>query len=146
MERSFGTDLRDDALWSRFGNAKYHIFTNRVRFGNRKHRRAARGRVRQAAVPLVVSSTASTLEDFGEPLRIQLLEIVGTACWDIGHASQTGAAASSPARCSAAAATVEDLGEPLHFHWLEWKIELALQQHGIVYTKDLIDDIVKTVS
>ena len=37
--------LQDDGLWSRIGNSKYHIFTNGVRFGERKHRHGRGGRM-----------------------------------------------------------------------------------------------------
>ena len=36
--------LQDDALWSRLGNSKYHIFTPEGKFGDRKHRHGRGGR------------------------------------------------------------------------------------------------------
>ena len=45
LEAAFGTAaLQDDELWSRLGNAKYHVWTHGMRFGERKHRHGRGGR------------------------------------------------------------------------------------------------------
>jgi len=44
LEAAFGQALQDDGLWSRLGNSKYHIFTQGVQFGERKHRHGRGGR------------------------------------------------------------------------------------------------------
>jgi hypothetical protein len=159
LEASFGTTvLNNDALWSRIGNSKYHIFTRGVRFGERKHRRGRGGRR-----PV----EAATVEDLGEPLRIRTIDTTSSG---IRYTSQTGAQASTQiwhaaanfpvASLSSASYSMPwydlcsspDLGEPLHIyiedsspHDMNMKIEFVLKKHGICYNKELIDDIVTTM-
>ena len=108
------------------------------------------------------------MADLGEPLRINLLELVPedrtvyTELPDIGHASQTGAQTSTEARnavltyspasssaappglpplaASSAASTMKGLGDALHM-----KIEVVLKKHQVEYSIALIDDIVMTL-
>jgi len=64
LEAAFGTAaLQDDVLWSRLGNAKYHVFTNHMRFGARKHRHGRGGRKSRAA-------KEAAKEEKGEPMKI----------------------------------------------------------------------------
>ena len=124
LEASFGTTvLNNDALWSRIGNSKYHIFTRGVRFGERKHRRGRGGRR-----PV----EAATVKDLGEPLRIRTIDTTSSG---IRYTSQTGAQASTQiwhagfgerkhrrgrgGRRPVEAATVKDLGEPLRIRTID---------------------------
>jgi len=68
LEAAFGhAALQDDGLWSRIGNSKYHIFTNGVRFGERKHRHGRGGRVSRR-MPWSWSSSA-------EPMQFDVAEM-----------------------------------------------------------------------
>jgi len=75
LEATYGTGLfKDDSLWSRLGNSKYHIFGNGVRDRGRKHRhrgssghRRAAAVAADAAVELELVGTASHPACLGQP-------------------------------------------------------------------------------
>ena len=67
---AFGQEaLDDDSLWSRLGNSKYHVFTQGVRFGERKHRHGRGGR-KSRRTPIVVVATTEPGSWEGEPMRL----------------------------------------------------------------------------
>jgi len=67
---AFGQEaLEDDSLWSRLGNSKYHVFTQGVRFGERKHRHGRGGR-KSRRTPKVVDATTELGSWEGEPMRL----------------------------------------------------------------------------
>jgi len=154
LEASFGVALNDDALYSRLGNSKTHIFGNYKRYGNRRYR-AGRGRGQRGA-------GASSSEDLLEPLRINLGELVPVD--RTGHASQTGAQTSTKARNMNVLTYRELFGEPAQSSSaasssaappglpplglggaLRMKIEVVLQKHQVEYSMALIDDIVMSL-
>jgi len=82
LEAAFGhAALQDDGLWSRIGNSKYHIFTNGVRFGERKHRHGRGGRMSRRTMPFDVVEMAdddapSDRPTVGaEPMKVDVAEM-----------------------------------------------------------------------
>ena len=152
LQASFGVALNDDALYSRLGNSKYHIFGNYKRYGTRRYRRG-RGRGPRAA-------EASSSEDLIEPPRINLGELVADD--RTGHASQTGAQTSTKARnmnvltcrelfgepaqsSSAASSSAAPPGLPPLGCALRMKIKVVLKKHQVEDSMALIDDIVMSL-
>jgi len=73
LQAAFGHALQDDGLWSRLGNAKYHIFTQGARFGERKHRHGRGGRKsrrREAEAEGNDSTGAAPSAIMAEPMHV----------------------------------------------------------------------------
>jgi hypothetical protein len=66
--------LADDALWSRLGSSKYHVFTQGLSFGERRkhHGRAGRRGRDLTASSSAASSAATSWAALPEPLRVYL--------------------------------------------------------------------------
>lgn len=106
LEAAFGqADLQDDSLWSRLGNSKYHVFTQGLRFGERKHKHGRGGRKSRRSQTDAAEDEASA--EGGDPV----------ANSSAASSDLLAGATAAPARVtttSAASSSWEGVGEPMH--------------------------------